>query len=84
MRALAALLVLAVAAQAIKLDFSSGIDGWVHSEDSKYSGRFAVATPEPLNTQALKASGREREGRGTSSAIACRRDPPLALSSRRR
>lgn len=54
MRLPLALLMLAVAAQAVHLDFSKGMAGWVHSSDSKYSGKFEIASPEGLSQKALK------------------------------
>lgn len=78
MRALAALLVLAVAAQAVKLDFSSGLDGWVHSQDAKYaSAKFVVDTPEPLKTQALKVSAERGRAAELLGHRLQRRDPSV-------
>ncbi|KAL4459051.1 hypothetical protein ABPG75_013916 [Micractinium tetrahymenae] len=56
MRLPLALLMLVVAAQAVHLDFSKGMDAWVHSSDAKYSGKFDLATPEHLSSKALKVS----------------------------
>ena len=55
----AAVLLLAVAAQAVHLDFAGGLNGWQHSDDDKYAGKFELATPEGLSSQALKVSGPE-------------------------
>jgi hypothetical protein len=41
-------------AQAVHLEFSGGLDGWTHSSDAKYSGKFEVDTPEGLSSKALK------------------------------
>lgn len=54
MRLTLALLMLAVAAQAVHLDFRKGMAGWVHSSDSKYSGKFEIASPEHLSQKSLK------------------------------
>jgi uncharacterized protein YfaP (DUF2135 family) len=53
----AALLLLAAAAQAVHLDFAAGLNGWQHSDDEKYAGKFELATPEGLTSQALKVGG---------------------------
>lgn len=50
----AVVLLLASAAQAVHLDFAGGFSGWQHSDDAKYGGKFELATPEGLTTQALK------------------------------
>lgn len=41
-------------ASAAHLEFSKGLDGWEYSDDGKYTGKFELATPDPLKTQALK------------------------------
>lgn len=52
---LALALGLLACASAARLDFSGGLDGWTHSDDSKYSGRFVLDTPvEGLGSKALK------------------------------
>ena len=53
----AALLLLAAAAQAVHLDFAAGLNGWQHSDDENYAGKFELATPEGLTSQALKVRG---------------------------
>jgi len=60
-RALLVLALCAVAARAVHFEFSKGsLDGWVHSEDSKYSGKFKVEKPEGLPNAALQVSRRQR------------------------
>ena len=69
----AAVLLLAVAAQAVHLDFAGGFNGWQHSDDAKYGGRFELATPEGLSSQALKVRHRLAH---RSIKIALRRGKP--------
>ena len=50
---------LAVAAQAVHLDFDKGLDGvWEHSEESKWVGRFVTDVPASLEKKALKVRWR--------------------------
>jgi calnexin len=44
-------------ANAVRLEFAGGLDGWTHSDDSKYAGKFVVEAPEGLPTKALKVGG---------------------------
>jgi hypothetical protein len=44
-------------AAAVHLDFAKGLEGWAHSDDAKYAGKFELATPEGLTSQALKVGG---------------------------
>jgi hypothetical protein len=69
----AALLLLAAAAQAVHLDFAAGLNGWQHSDDEKYAGKFELATPEGLSSQALKVSG-PRTSVITASGVQQQRD----------
>ena len=50
------LLALLSGASAFHLEFSKGLEGWTHSSDAKYAGKFELATPEGLTGQALKVS----------------------------
>ena len=59
MKVAVALLLLAVSASAVHLDFNS-LSGWEHSSDAKYTGKFALETPDGLSKPALKASRRRR------------------------
>lgn len=45
---------LAVAAQAVHLNFEKGLEGWEHSEESKWIGRFEAEVPANLEKKALK------------------------------
>ena len=43
------------AVQAVHLEFSKGLEGFIHSDDAKYAGnKFVVEVPEGLTVKALK------------------------------
>ena len=60
---------LAVAAQAVHLDFEKGLEGWEHSEESKWIGRFEAEVPSSLEKKALKVCATERAMNGP--VVAC-------------
>ncbi|EFN53145.1 hypothetical protein CHLNCDRAFT_136909 [Chlorella variabilis] len=74
------LLGLLATASAVHLDFSSGtLDGWTHSDDGKYSGKFVVASPEGLDAvKALKVPEKAKHY-GISKALPEAVDPASDL-----
>ncbi|PRW59639.1 calnexin-like protein 1-like [Chlorella sorokiniana] len=72
------LALLVVAAQAVHLDFSKGLDGWEHSEESKWVGRFVAEVPASLEKKALKVPDKAKHY-GISTVLKKAVDPAKDL-----
>ncbi|EFN53144.1 hypothetical protein CHLNCDRAFT_136908 [Chlorella variabilis] len=74
------LLGLLATASAVHLDFSSGtLDGWTHSDDGKYEGKFVVATPEGLDAVTALKVPEKAKHYGISKLLPAAVDPASDL-----